>query len=379
MSATILAGAMPARFLSRDSDLARRRLSVQQLVRPRFGKAEELVSWFGAVQAQDYAGALWAVGQRLPGAVEADVVEGALASRALVRTWPMRETLHFVAAADARWMLALLAPRLLRRNAGRHRQLGLDPDALTRSRKVLTRALAGGGCLTRAAAYAALERAGVSPAGQRGIHIIGHLAQSGVLCFGSRDGKQPTFVLLEDWLPPAAEVPREEALARLAVAYFRSHGPATFRDFTWWSGLVARDASAAVAEAGSALVRDDRGEHLTWTVAPPPPRATARPFAALLPPWDEYLVAYKDRGHALGHLREVPPMVIGRPLLVIDGRVVGDWGRALGPSSVRVTVRFWSRATAEERRLAEEAAERYGRFLGRTVVPTIRTGARTRP
>src|SRR5687768_7166290 len=169
--------------------IAAARLASQQLVRPRFTRPEQLVGWFGAVQAQDYPGALWAVGQRLSAEAVADDVEAAIASRAIVRTWPMRETLHFVAAADARWMLALLAPRLLSRNVGRYRQLELDAEALARSRKVLTRALAGGACLTRAAAYAALERAGVSPAGQRGIHIIGHLAQSGVLCFGSREGR----------------------------------------------------------------------------------------------------------------------------------------------------------------------------------------------
>jgi hypothetical protein len=354
------------------------RLVNQQLARPRFRKPEDLVAWFGAVQAQDYPGASWAVGQRLPASVDADV-EAAIASRAIVRTWPMRETLHFVAAADVRWMLALLAPRLLSRNAGRYRQLELDASALTRSRKVLTRALAGGACLTRAEAYAALQRAGVSPAGQRGIHIIAHLAQSGVVCFGSREGKQPTFVLLEDWIAPAPEVSRTEALARLAIAYFRSHGPATFRDFAWWAGLLARDATAAVAEAGSALVRETQGGRDFWISPGGASRRPPPPAAALLPPWDEYLVAYKDRDHALGHLREVPPMVIGRPLLVIDGRVRGDWSRAVEPSRVTVTVRVWSRATERERGMIEDAVERYGRFVGRTPVTVIRTGARTRP
>jgi len=353
------------------------RLANQQLVRPRFTRPEDVVAWFGAVQAQDYAGSLWAVGQRLRSdAVDADV-EAAVASRAIVRTWPMRETLHFVSAADVRWMLALLAPRLVSRNVGRYRQLELDAEALARSRKVITRALSGGACLTRAAVYELLQRAGVSPAGQRGIHIIGHLAQAGVLCFGAREDKQPTFVLLEEWIAPAAEPSREEALARLAVMYFRSHGPATFRDFAWWAGLLAKDARAAVAEAGTALVREARGGQTYFTVPGPASRRLAS--AALLPPWDEYLVAYKDRSAALGHIADPPPMVIGQPLLVIDGRVRGTWSRTAMTAGVTVAIDFWSAPADSERRAATRAAERYGRFVEKKVVTSIRTGARKRP
>jgi hypothetical protein len=360
----------------------RARLANQQLVHPRFVKAEDLVAWFGAVQAQDYVGSLWAIGQRLPAATEADV-EAAVASRAIVRTWPMRGTLHFVVAADVRWMLALLAPRLVRANAGRHRQLGLDETAFARARRILARCMSGSVPLSRRAVYEALERGGVSPAGQRGIHILWYLAQEGLICWGPRQGKQPTFVLLDDWIPTAAEPSREEALVRLAIAYFRSHGPATLADFAWWSGLLMKDARAAIDEAGDALVGETRGSATTWTW-PDRRSGTARlPRASrawLLPPWDEYLVAYKDRDAALGHLTvEPPPMVIGKALVVIDGRVRGSWMRSIASSRVAITADLWSPASPGDRRALIQAGERYGRFIGKDAEVAIRSGARRPP
>ena len=234
------------------SAITRQRLVNQQIASPRFTTPDQLVRWMGAVQAQDYRGSLWAVGLRLPSAVEADV-EQAIADRTIVRTWPMRGTLHLVPAADARWMLRLLTPRVIARSAGRYRELELDDAAFTRSRKILTRALKGGRPLTRDEAYEALQRGGVSPEGQRGIHIIGHLAQQRSAVPRPRRGRQHTFVMLEEWLPPAEDKPRAEALATLAQRYFASHGPATAQDFAWWSGLTVKDAQAAIADAGSAL------------------------------------------------------------------------------------------------------------------------------
>jgi len=327
------------------------------------------VRWFGAVQAQDYRGSLWAVGQRLPSATEAEV-EDAVASRAIVRTWPMRRTLHFVAAEDARWMLRLLTPRLMTGNAGRYRQLELDAESFARSGRILGRALDGGRGLTRPQAYAALQRGGVSPAGQRGIHVLAHLAQQGLLCFGPRQGNQPTFVLLDDWVPPSADRPRDEALATLATRYFASHGPATLRDFAWWSGLLVKDARAGIEEAGSRLVQETRGGRSFWAASAGRAGTWRRPAAALLPPWDEYLVAYKDRDAALGHLPAGNDnrltMVVGNSLIIIDGRVRGSWKRTLAPSRVAVTLDFWTAVSDRDRRATAKAAERYGRFLEKT-------------
>jgi len=323
----------------------------------------------GAVQAQDYLGSLWAVGLRVAGALESDV-EDAIAARSIVRTWPMRGTLHFVAAQDVRWMISLLTPRVIARSAGRYRELGLGEPDFRRARRVLTRALRGGRQLTRREAYDALEREGIPAAGQRGIHVLAHLAQQGLLCFGPRRGRQPTFVLLDEWVPPTRVPAREDALAALATRYFTSHGPATLHDFSWWSGLRVADAAAALDAAGPALVHEVRGGRRWWSA---PGSLAARwrpPVAALLPPWDDYVVAYRDRAGALDPLARGGgvPAPLGRSLIVIDGRVRGSWRRTLGAARVRVDLEPWDRLGAGERRAVEAGAARYARFLGKELL-----------
>jgi winged helix DNA-binding protein len=348
------------------SAITRQRLFNQQITGPRTTSAAALVRWMGAVQAQDYLGALWAVGLRLVSAVEADIEE-AVAARTIVRTWPMRGTLHYVPGADVRWMLRLLTPRVIARSAGRYRELALDAAVLRRSAKILARALEGGP-LTRAETYDALRQGGVSPDGQRGVHILGHLAQHGLVCLGPRKGKQPTFVLLEQWLPPSPDLPREHALATLAQRYFASHGPATLHDFAWWAGLLRKDAQEAILATGSRLVSERHdGRLLFWSAETRPAPKSARAAAVLLPPWDEYVVAYKDRAAALDPPARPADRVsgVGNSLVVIDGRVRGSWRRARTGSTVRVTVDYGTEVTREERRAVAEAAARYGRFLGR--------------
>jgi hypothetical protein len=349
------------------ASLTRARLLHQRIARPRESTVADLVRWMGAVQAQDYLGSLWAVGLRLPDFTEADV-EKAVAERAIVRTWPMRGTLHYVAASDVRWMLPLLTPRVIARSARRHRQLGLDDVALKRSRHALERALRGGRALTRSETYAVIERAGVSTEGQRGIHIVAHLAQRGVLCYGPRQGRQPTFVLLDEWVPASPERPREAALADLAARYFASHGPATLHDFAWWSGLLLPDARAGIDAARAGLVKETIAGRSCWSARSSPARLRTGPVAALLPPWDEYVVAYKDRAAALGHLPQEEARVryaVGNWLVVVDGRVCGAWRRTLTPLTVRVALDFWTRVTPARRRAVREATARYARFLGR--------------
>lgn len=329
------------------------RLINQQLHRGRFSDPADLVRWMGAVQAQDYRGSLWAMGLRLEGATEAQV-EKAIAARAIVRTWPMRGTLHFVPADDVRWMLRWLTPRVVARCAGRYRELGLDGASFTRSARIAHRALEGR-ALTRPELFAALRRGGVPTEGQRGIHIVGHLAQQGLICYGPRRERQPTFVLLDDWVPARREPSREQALATLAKRYLASHAPATVHDFAWWSGLLMKDAQQAVEAARSARVKAY------------PAARRRKPAALLLPPWDEYIVAYKDRDAVVGHLGKRGQdrlKVVGSSPIVIDGRVRGSWRRQIGTSSVRIAPEYWTAVTAAERRAVRDAALRYARFLG---------------
>jgi hypothetical protein len=349
----------------RPADVVKLRLHAQCIATTTFTRPAEVVAWLGAVQAQDYLGALWAVGLRLARARERDV-EKALADRSIVRTWPMRGTLHFVAAADARWMLELLAPRMVTRSAGRFRALGLDEPTLGRARRVLSKRLAGGP-VTRPAVYESLARAGIAPTGQRGIHILWRLAHDCLLCFGPRAGKQQTFVLFDEWLPRAKRLPRDEALAELASRYFASHGPATVADLAWWSGLRLQDAKAAIERAGKRLDQEILGGSAYWFARASAPARAPRSHAHLLPAFDEFLVAYVDRSAALDPRHRTRVNAGGgilHPTIVLGNQVVGTWKRRLTREEVVFSPTPFLTLGAPGERLVTRALAKYGEFLG---------------
>jgi Winged helix DNA-binding domain len=357
----------PKRLWREGGDVAQQRLRTQRLTGSGFAAPADVVRWFGAVQAQDYYGALWAVGQRCANATAASV-EHAIADRAIVRTWPLRGTLHFVAAEDVGWMMEHLAPRLAERTTRRFLPFGLDRRVFARCATTIVKALEGGRQLTRPKLYERLERAGIPTAG-RGLHILWQMAHDGLICFGTREGKQHTFVLLEEWVPKATRLDRDEALAELARRYFTSHGPATLQDFTWWSGLAVADARSGVAMAGIDLGRTRRSAATEFTPRTAAPRtAHHAPHVVLLPPYDEYTVAYKDRSAALDPKHAAATRNgIFSPTIVIDGRIAGTWTSRPTASAVTISLQPLTRLTPVQSHAIAAAAARYGRFLGRPV------------
>jgi hypothetical protein len=344
-------------------NIARQRLHNQHLARPQFDKPGDVVRWLGAVQAQDFLGALWAVGLRTRCSIEADV-ERAIADREIVRTWPLRGTLHFVAPADVRWMLKYLAPRMLARSSLRHKQLELDAVVFARSTKVFVKALQGGRRLTRAAMYARLEAARISTACGRGLHILWKIAHDGVICFGPREGKQHTFVLLDEWVPAARTPERDESLAELARRYFTSHGPATLQDFGWWSGLAAADARSALEMARPHLLQATIDGLVYWLPSSRTTTGTDSRISFLLPAFDEYTVAYRDRSAVLAtnHAMKAGTGILS-PTIVIDGQVVGTWTRARKNDTVVITPRLFGKLGVSQTRAVADAAQRFRRFL----------------
>lgn len=341
--------------------IARRRMAAQLLVEPA-DTAEQVVARLGAVQAQDYLGALWAIGVRTSAACEADV-ERAIAERRFVRTWPLRGTLHFVPAQDARWMTALLAPRMVTRAAARARQLGLDAKLIAKARGVVEKHLAGGKQLARGDIYALFERAKIPTTGGRGLHVLWHLAHDLVICFGPRAGKQPTFVLLDEWLPAAHPLQRDEALAALAQRYFIGHGPATLADFAWWSGLNQTEARRAIEAA--AIERETIADTRYFATTSSAPRAQP-PAALLLPAFDELLVAYADRTAMLATAdgkRVNGGGGLLKPVMVIGERVVGTWQRRFERNGVRFERAAFRKLDRQAERALEAAQARYVRFL----------------
>ena len=308
----------------------------------------DVIRHLGAVQAQDYGGAKWAVAQRAVTVTDAEL-DRLFAEGTLLRTHVMRPTWHFVLPEDIRWLLALTAPRVHAASAFAYRREGLDEAVFARCHRVLEKALRDHAYKTRTELGQALAAAGI-PAGRfRLTYLMMQAELAGLICSGPRRGKQFTYALLAERAPGGRLLERDEALLELATRYFHSHGPALLTDFTWWSGLTMADAKRALGLAGSALVRE--GD--LWS-APGGDLAPAAPSARLLPNFDEFMVAY--RGQTL-------PLGLGH-ILVVDGQVAGGWRRTMTRGDVRVDVQPISPLPARAGKLVAAEIERYRRFMG---------------
>ena len=350
------------------SAIASRRLHNQSLAAPRFAQPADAVGWLGAVQAQDYAMAKWALGLRVANATDAGI-EKAFNHGRILRTHVLRPTWHFVSPEDICWMLELTAPRVKAILSHYDRKLGLTATVLSRCHATMAKALDADGHLTREELARCLERKRIEARGQRLARIVMHAELDGLVCSGPRRGKQFTYALLERRVRKAARIDREEARAKLALRYFVSHGPAQLKDFAWWSGLTVKDAADGLESVKSQLARETLDGKTYWSsLACAPKEKPTRSF--LLSIYDEYTIAYKDRS-ALGGDRFAEMFLrMGNALtavLVVDGKIAGTWKRAIGKNTVDVVVRPLRRLSSTEKKAVAVAADRYGAFLG---VPT---------
>lgn len=354
-----------------DRRIVRRRLAAQRINSSEFTSAPEVVRWMTAMQAQDLPGALWSVGLRLPGST-AEAVEDALRDGSIVRSWPMRGTLHLVAPEDLGWMLSLTTERLVKLSAARRTALELDDHQLERARAAAVEALSGGHALRREAMHELFAKVGVRPDGQRGYHVLWYLAQTGTLCFGPPDGKQQTFALSSEWISSPRDLARDEALGEFALRYFRSHGPASIRDFAWWASLTLRDARIGLAVARDGLEAIDRDGDTLYAAAGAEP-GPARDGIRMLPGFDEFLLGYQDRTPQLApeHVQRIVPGKNGMfmPTIVHDGEVIGIWKRTLSSRDVALTTEVFSASNDRVTIGVERAARRYAGYLGRRVSP----------
>jgi hypothetical protein len=331
----------------------------------------DVVGWFGAMQAQDYASGLWSLGVRLLHLTRDDVQQ-ALERREALRTWPMRGTVHLVPSRDARWMLDLMGVRALAAAAKRREHLGLDEAVADKAVEVLAGALAGGRRLTRSECIEALEQGGISGAGQRGYHLLWYASQQGVTCSAPQVGREQTFVLLDDWVPDPVRLDHDEALATIATRYVRSHGPVPRQDLAGWTGLTMAHVRRGLDLAADGVQPVSVAGREMW-VAPQVldacgPEPTLDPDAVVaLPGFDEYLLGYKDRSLFLEpqHSQAVVPGGNGvfQATLVRAGRVVGTWKRTTSTRRIMVSVTPLQRLGADDRRRVEAALQPYARFV----------------
>ena len=347
-------------------DIAHRRLHNQHITRRTLETPQALVEWLGAVQAQDFAAAKWALGLRLQG-VKDDDIEQAFTDGAILRTHVMRPTWHFVSPADIRWLLALTAPRVHAASAYYNRKLELDDAVFRRTNAVLANALQGGKQLTRDELASALQQAGIATEGeQRVTHIMMRAELDGIICSGARRDKQFTYALLAERAPHARMLARDEALAELTMRYFMSHGPATIQDFVWWSGLTAADAKAGLAMVTSRLQQETINGQTYWFSPSTPPVQDPSQTAYLLPNYDEYTVGYTDRSAIFDalHTNKLDPRGgLLTNTMVLDGQVVGTWKRSFKKNAVVIQANPFTPLSNTETRAFAVSANRFGAFL----------------
>jgi len=347
--------------------LADRRLRNQGITRPLQRTPEDVVAWFGAVQAQEYQHAKWGLGLRLPAGATSASIEQAFEQGRILRTHVMRPTWHFVTPDDIRWMLQLTAPRVRQTMASYTKKLGLDVQG--RATRLIERALAGGQPLTRQELGSHLGRGGLPASGMTLALLTMYAELEGVICSGPMRGRQVTYVLLAERAPHARRLTRDEALAELTTRFIRSHGPATLRDFVWWSGLTTRDARRGLEMVRA---RSETVNGFTYWTAGRTPSATRAPLhgAHLLPIYDEYLVSYRDRDavpHGPAKIGSGTASVTFQHAAVVGGQVAGTWRTSSGRGPAVVSVFPLRRLTPGDRQTITDAAARYERFLGEPV------------
>lgn len=352
-------------------NIAHQRLRTQHLLGPRLERPPDVVQWLTAVQSQDYPGAKWALAQRANGLTDTDI-DRAFNEGAFLRTHVLRPTWHFVMPEDIRWMLDLTAPRIKRTMASYDPGLDLDEETYSHANSVIASAFRDRKHLTRTELGHALNAAGIRGDTRRLAHIVMRAELDAIICSGPLRGKQQTYALLAERAPIARTLPRDEALAELSRRYFTSHGPALPQDFAWWSGLTIADAKTGLEMNKRHLEHETIDGKTYWFAPSAHPDLPRHPTAHLLPNYDEYLIAYRDRSAFFypSRLRGAPALfseILRRHILVIDGQVVGGWHATEKKGELTIHTRFLVPPTKARRTAVAMAAENYGRFLGRSV------------
>ncbi|MGB8644392.1 MAG: winged helix DNA-binding domain-containing protein, partial [Anaerolineae bacterium] len=292
----------------------------------------EVVRTVCGVNAQFTPAMLLSLRARIKG-LTLDEVQAAIAdSRTLVRTWAVRGTLHLLAAEDARWLVALLGPRLAAQDARRRLQLGLDEEKCVQALQEMQTILAHGEPLTRWELVDRLNEQGVTieRQGQAAIHLISLAAFKSLLCLGpERANGDKTYALTRRWVGHKPS-PQPTALDTLARRYLAGYGPATLQDFAGWSGLPVAAARTAweSLRAGSewAEVQVD-GQALRAPTAALNALELFEPHVRLLPAFDTYLLGYADRRHVVPprYQREVYHGGQTVPVVLVNGAAAGVW------------------------------------------------------
>jgi Winged helix DNA-binding domain len=347
------------------SDVSNIRLNSQQIGVAKFNTVKDVVNWMGAMQAQDYAMAKWAIGVRLPNSLD-QVISASIDSGDILRTHLLRPTWHFVSNDDIFWILELTAHQIKGSFKSRHIQLGLSEAVLRKSNIVIEKALRGGTHLSREELMVELGKAKIATDLNRASHLFAWAELDGLICSGATKGGKQTYALLEERVPNKTTFTKEEALATLANKYFTSRCPATLKDFKWWSGLSVSDAKHALELVASEFISEKIGSQIYWYANSDSVPYVNKDAVYLLPAYDEFIISYKDRSASLlveTQNKTVSNNGIFRPVIVVNGQVKGTWNRKVKKDKVVVEAEFFEKPSKTAKSLIEEATIQYGHFL----------------
>jgi len=340
------------------------RLYNQNLTFQSFTKPQEVVSWFGAIQSQDFAAAKWALAIRTKNQTDQSI-ENAFNNGLVLRTHIMRPTWHFVTPEDIGWILELTAEKLHKFNGYYYRKSGLDKKVFDKSNDVIRTALQGANPMTRDELKKVLQQAKL-PVEDMGLSYILMQAEiAGIICSGPKLGKQFSYMLLNERVKGYRKLERDEALAELTKRYFQSHGPAQIQDFTWWSSLSTLEAKKGLEMFKKELIKEEVDGKTYWYFDPTSTMKDISKTGFLVPGFDEYFIAYKDRSDILDkqyskHLNLGGGMINGA--IVVNGRMVGGWKRIIKKNVVDIKLQLLEKVSSRQHQSIMNAAKDYGKF-----------------
>ncbi len=350
-------------------ELGKIRLASQQIGGTKYSLAKDVLKWMGAMQAQDFAMAKWAVGIRFPNSTEQEI-SAAIDKGDILRTHILRPTWHFVTSDDIYWMLELTAQQIKNSFHSRNNQLGLTKTILSKSISIIEKSLNGGNHLSREALIAELGKAKIATDENRASHIFAWAELEGLICSGKIEKGKPTYAILEERVPRKKPFNKDEALATLARRYFSSRCPATLQDFVWWSGLTVSQARFATGLVSQNFMAEEIDGQTYWFTANGSNPIVENKEAYLLPAFDEFIISYKDRAAMLPdetHKKAISENGIFRPVILVHGQVKGIWKRTIIKEKVSIEAELFENPYKETRNLIEEAAADYSQFLGKNI------------
>ncbi|MFD2942128.1 winged helix DNA-binding domain-containing protein [Flavobacterium notoginsengisoli] len=351
------------------SEISHHRMTAQKLFKTTQCSPQEVVKHFGAMQAQDYAMAKWAIGSRCDASEKE--IEEAVNSGKIIRTHILRPTWHFVAADDIYWMLELSAPQVKRLFATMAKQHGFDQKKFGQVNAAIEKLLSGNNHLTREEIMKELniqKKAGdLSP-----VIVMMNAELDGLVCNGRMKGKQITYALLEERVEkPKTKLTKEEGLAKLAQRYFESHGPATLLDFSWWSGFSPTICKSAIDAIELHLNRITIDNQIFWFGKNHKEENPFRESVQFLPAFDEILIAYKTREVSFSGNHQSKTFTnngIFKPIILENGKVIGIWKRTIKKDHIKIETEFFNETESSKKQVLFEGIKAFENYMGTKIV-----------